>query len=88
MPTYFTEGTYIQYILTVNGKDYEVVPINSNAAGTKVIRFSNYTVNDSYVEHLKETIKSASLKVIIHAAQDGSTPYINNLKVCLGKATV
>lgn len=85
IPSHFQDKTYIEYYLTVNGKEYEVTPINSHCSGIKMIRFSDYTVNDSYVEHLKETIKSASLKIIIHTTQDGETPYLNNLKICLGR---
>jgi len=88
VPPYFPKGTFVQYILTVNGIDQEVVPINSEKAGAKIIRHSDYTVGDNYVKHLNESIKSAKLKVIIKASGDGATPYVSNLKVCFGKGVL
>lgn len=88
VPSYFPSGTFVQYIFTVNGIDQEVVPINSEKAGAKIIRHSDYTVGDSYVKHLNESIKSAKLKVIIKASGDGATPYVSNLKICFGKGTL
>ena len=85
IPHHYPDQTYFKYILTVNGVEHEVVPINSNRTGTKVIRYSSYIVNDSYVEHLKEPIRSASLKVLLYTTPSNETPYLSNLKVCLGK---
>ena len=76
---------YVQYILTVNGVDYDIVPINSNKTGTKVIRYANYLSTDSYVKHIKEPIKNATLTIrIIPDAQ--TSPVLTNIKACYGKA--
>ena len=88
VPPYFVEDKYFEYYLTINGIDYEMIPINSNRLGYKIVRFSDYSVGDSYIAHINETIKSAKLKVIIKPTGDGTTPYLSNLKVCLGKAVV
>lgn len=85
IPHHYPEQEYFKYTLTVNGIDYDVVPINAGRQGIKIIRFSDYTVNDSYVEHIKEPIKSAVLQVLIKPAPGGETPYLSNLKVCIGK---
>lgn len=86
IPEYFPDNkTYIQYILTVNGIDYDIVPINSEKNGTKVIRVSNYSIIDDYVVHINETIKSASLKVVINTMDNNVTPYVSNVKICFGK---
>lgn len=86
IPEYFSDNkTYIQYILTVNGIDYDIVPINSEKKGTKVIRVSNYSIIDDYVVHINETIKSASLKVVINTMNSNVTPYVSNVKICFGK---
>lgn len=86
IPEYFSDNkTYIQYILTVNGIDYDIVPINSEKNGTKVIRVSNYSIIDDYVVHINETIKSASLKVVINTMDSNVTPYVSNVKICFGK---
>ena len=86
IPEYFPDNkTYIQYILTVNGIDYDIVPINSEKTGTKIIRVSNYSIIDDYVVHINETIKSASLKVVINTMDSNVTPYVSNVKICFGK---
>ena len=86
IPEYFPDNkTYIQYILTVNGIDYDIVPINSEKNGTKVIRVSNYSIIDDYVVHINETIKNASLKVVINTMDSNVTPYVSNVKICFGK---
>lgn len=87
-PNYPKQGGYVQYILTVNGKDYEIVPINSYRSGVKVIRCTHSSVLDDYVVHVDESIKSARLTMIIQSADGCSTPYVSNLKICLGKAEV
>jgi hypothetical protein len=77
---------YIVYVLTINGKDYEVVPINSHKAGTKIIRYSNYSIADNYTYHVGEPIKSAKLTVKINTPDPSYSPYVSNIKVCIGKA--
>ena len=84
-PNYPHQDGYVQYVLTVNGKDYEVVPINSYRSGVKVIRCTHSSVLDDYVVHIDESIKSARLTMIIQSADGCSTPYVSNLKICLGK---
>ena len=86
VPSHFLNASYFEYILTVNGTDYPVVPINSERSGIKVIRFSENMYGDDYVHHINETIKSAKLKVVIHTTGDGATPYLSHLKICMGKA--
>lgn len=73
----------LRFILTVNGKDYDVVPVNSQYNGKKIIRFSQGTMKSDYTEYLTETIKSAKLTVIMRS-RNGITPYINNLKILIG----
>lgn len=85
IPSHFSDDTYITYTLTVNGIDYDVVPMNSNQSGTKIIRYSDYTTGDDSIKHIDETIKNATLTVYISMPDCGGTPYLSNLKVCLGK---
>jgi hypothetical protein len=73
----------VKFILTVNGKDYEVVPINSHLNGTKIIRFSTGNNSSPYTERLGEKIKSASLSVIFKNTAKAA-PYINNVKILIG----
>lgn len=90
VPNFFPNNKdYIQYILTINGEDYDIVPINSNKDGIKVIRtLDNNIVSDSYVKYINENIKSAKLSIVIETPYNNITPYISNLKVCYGKAVV
>ena len=75
----------ITYKLTVNGNEYDVVPLNSNKKGIKIIRFGASSLNDSYAKSINETIKSASLKITIDTPDSCTTPFLSNLKVCLGE---
>jgi hypothetical protein len=86
VPSYFSsDSEYFEYILTVNGIDHSIVPINSDKNGTKVIRFIDHTSSDTYIEHINESIKSAKLTVKFYSPGSSYTPYLSNLKVCLGE---
>lgn len=93
-PTFPTDASvygtedYLTYILTVNGTEYTVVPVNSQKSGVKIIRYSNYTITENYTVHIAEPIKSATIKVKFRTPNPSYTPYLSNLKVCLGKAVV
>lgn len=84
--SYFPKGvpdTYIKYVLTVNGIDYEVQPVNSNKNGTKIIRFSQGKMPNKYTKYIGEKIQSAYLTIYMKS-KNQLTPYMNNLKVLLG----
>ncbi len=73
----------VKFILTVNGYDFEVVPINSHLNGTKIIRFSTGNGNSPYTERIGEKIKSAYLTVVF-TSEKNLAPKINNVKILLG----
>lgn len=73
----------VKFTLTINGIDYEVVPINSHKNGTKIIRFSTGNASSPYTERIGEVIKSARL-TIIFTNTSKIAPRINNLKVLFG----
>lgn len=85
--TYIPEGLNddsIEFILTVNGVDYPVVPINNNSlTGTKVIRYSQGNSKSEYTILTNEVITSAYLTIKLKGTKDLS-PYINNVKVLFG----
>ena len=83
-----TEGyePFIRYFLNINGKDYEIVPVNSHKSGIKVIRYSNYSISEDYTLHISEPIKSAKLTVKLITQDTSYSPYVSNIKVCIGKA--
>lgn len=83
---YLPEGVSnesVKFILTVNGNDYNIQPINSYENGTKIIRFSQGKMPNKYTEYIGEKIQSASLTIKMKP-QKGLTPYISNLKILLG----
>ncbi len=88
VPQHFVSGIdYLQYILTINGVEHKVVPINSNKEGVKVIRHvDGMSSFDNYAEYIQESIKSAKLSIIINTPDSSTTPYISNVKICYGKA--
>ena len=73
----------VKFILTVNGIDYEVKPVNSHESGVKIIRFSEGKMPAEYTKYIGEKIQSASLKIVMNS-EAKLTPYINNIKVLLG----
>ena len=84
--TYFPEGVpndNIQFILTVNGNDYKVNPVNSHEDGIKIVRFSQGKIPNKYTKYIGEKIQSAYLTIKIRPYK-GLTPYISNLKILLG----
>lgn len=84
--TYIPKGlttNSIKYILTINGTDYEIAPVNSHINKPKIIRFSSGTMRNNYTEYLNEKIKSAKLTIIMSGKSD-LTPYINNIKILIG----
>lgn len=91
IPDHFNAAIeYIKYYLAVNGTEYEIVPVNSGREGISLIKYSE--VNDSSAESnkiklIEETIKNARLRVSIKTHNDKETPYVSNLKLCLGKDT-
>jgi hypothetical protein len=71
------------YSLIINGTEYPVVPINSQRNGTKIIRVSAQTFQVDNTVYVKESIKSAKLKIIANGTAN-VTPYISNIKVLIG----
>lgn len=85
---FFSDTEYITYYLIINGTEHQVVPVNSSADGIKLIKFSeseDSTIAQNYVENITETIKSAQIKINIKTYNNTESPYISNIKLCLGK---
>ena len=73
----------ISFVLTVNGIDYNVKPVNSYSNGIKIIRFSQGKMPVEYTKYIGEKITSAYLTITIKS-KNKLTPYITNIKVLLG----
>lgn len=83
---YIPEGlssNSVEFIMTINGVDYDIQPINSNFNGIKVIRFSQGKFNSKYTKYIGEVIKSAYITIKIKS-KGNLSPYINNMKVLIG----
>jgi hypothetical protein len=80
---YGLDGDAIEFILTINGVDYTVVPINSHSNGIKIIRFSGGKSSNIYTQLIGEKIHSAYLTIIYNNAADVS-PVVNNIKILIG----
>ena len=88
IPDHFTDKEYITYYLIVNGQEYEVSPINTGRAGISIIRYSEEEISlADNTQLIHETIKTVGLKLIIRPYNGRETPYVSNLKLCIGKNT-
>lgn len=87
---YVPEGSNgeINYVLTINGIDYEIVPINSNKNGTKIIKAACETYTDNYIVYVNDMITSAILTIKIGKASRDIAPYVSNIKVLVGEPDV
>jgi hypothetical protein len=88
IPDHFTDTEYITYYLIVTGQEYKVVPINTGRTGISIIRYSEEEISLSdNTQLIHETIKTVGLKLIIKPYNKKETPYVSNLKLCIGKNT-
>ena len=83
IPESLSQDKSIRFVLTVNGIDYDVVPMNSHSNGTKIIRFSGGKSNTAYTELINEKITSAYLTIIMQGTSE-LTPFVNNIKILTG----
>lgn len=81
VPNHFPEGDYVKYMFIINGKLYDIVPINSAKPGHKIIKYSKNIINLSNVGYLKEEIKSVKLKIEMRSYRSKETPIISNIKL-------
>lgn len=90
IPAHFSGSRYVKYYLIVNGEEYEVEPVNSMRNGVKLVKFNeNESSNnaESYAKIISETIKSLKIRITMLPEDAQETPYIGNIKLCLGKDT-
>lgn len=74
----------VKYTLTVNGLDYDIIPINSNNNGKKIIRTTSKAIPAEHVHYLNENIKDATLTINVKTPNNTTTPYISDLKILIG----
>lgn len=89
IPDHFTKDDYIQCSLIVNGTEYNIDPANIPGKNKiNIIRYSDKNISPSTSDNTKlilETIKSLIVKIKIKSFNKSETPYISNIKLCLGK---
>lgn len=85
IPSHFSNEDWIKYSLMINGKPYDIVPLNSNKPGVKVIKYSKFKDDEPHAIILDEPIKKAYLTITIVTPDPSETPYLSNLKVVTGK---
>lgn len=88
IPDHFPEDTYIQYFLVLNGQEYEIVPANTGNTRIKLIKYAEdeVTANDD-ITLLTEAVHTAQVKIVITPFNNKETPYVSNIKLCIGKNT-
>lgn len=74
----------IKYNITVNGLDYDIIPINSQHNGKKIIRTTSHTIPAEHVHYINESIKSATLTINMKSSKIYTSPFISDLKVLIG----
>lgn len=73
----------ISYSIVINGKSYDIIPINSKRNGIKIIRNTNFADNSSYVTYINETINTMLLTVKFKLTDERMSPFISNLKILI-----
>lgn len=87
IPINFPQDTYITSTLIINGVEYKVVPINSDKMGIKIIEYNTDSSmnNTDYKTYITDPITSVILKINIKSYNGIQSPYIGNMKLCIGK---
>lgn len=85
IPNEIKNNGSITYELIVNGITHNIVPINSNHNGIKIIKKLQNKSESDYVEYIQEDIKSAVLNIILKTPTQNISPYVSNLKILFGE---
>lgn len=85
IPEHFTNKNCFTYILTINGKDFEIVPINSHKNGIKVIKTSEVQIDTYYSVYVNEPITSAILTIKINSPNTAESPFVSHIKLLTGE---
>lgn len=85
IPDHFTNKDCFTYILTVNGQDFEVVPINLQKNGIKVIKTSEVQIDTYYSKYINEPIVSVFLTIKIDTPNTSESPFVSGIKLLTGE---
>lgn len=84
IPEHFENKVYIKYFLNVNGIQTEVVPINSQRNGIKIIKTSDVLLDNYYSKYVNGAITSCYLTISISCPNKYETPFVSNVKLLVG----
>lgn len=85
MPAFMkSQASHIETFLIINGERYNIIPLNQHDDGIKIIKNTNISIRNNYSIFINSPITSLQLEMSIPTFQ-GYSPYIANLKVCLGR---
>lgn len=84
IPSTFVNSNCFKYTLIVNGKSYDVVPINSQNNGTKIIKYITDNSQEDSVVGINSKINSVVLLIEMTSESSTMSPFVSNIKFCLG----
>ena len=84
IPSTFVNSNCFKYKLIVNGKSYDIVPINSQNNGTKIIKYTTDNSQEDSVLSIDSKINSVVLLIEMTSESNTMSPFISNIKFCLG----
>ena len=88
VPDHFPDRDLIRYAIVLNGREYTIVPANTGQSGTVIIKYAEEnTAGNTNTQLIHETIKTIKLKIYINMFNKTETPYVSNIKLCIGKNT-
>lgn len=85
IPEHFKKDDYIQFTLTINGKPFQIVPINSELNGTKVIKTSTLELDSNYGKYINEPITDVKLTVTFKCPNTYESAVAKHIRLLVGE---
>lgn len=85
VPEHFQKDSYINFTLTINGKAFEVVPINGELNGTKVIKTSTLEISSNYGLYINEPITDVKLTVTFKCPNAYESAAVKHIRLLVGE---
>lgn len=85
IPEHFKEDDYIIFELKINNQTFNVVPINSNQNGIKIIKTSVLELDAHYSEYVKEPISDVRLTVRFKCPNKNESAVAKHIRLLVGE---
>lgn len=85
IPQHFKADDYILFTLTINGRAFEIVPINSALNGIKIIKTSTLELHNSYSDYINEPITDVRLTVRFKCPNTYESAVANHIRLLVGE---